>query len=369
MCILRMPRLYGGLLFSLVLAGTSPALAQDTCKLSAEVSPAKPILPRVVCEQSPSCATALNEWVAAFSRNEKAAQRLLEVRQQVLEAELKKPAVRDAVAKLLKTRKDLSDALDALGKPADAPALTLASQIDAASRQADTKSLGDLFTTAAGALGPDTLAQYEIRASSLQQFVQSLHGIVSENLVPLAGLTQAAISDLKRLKDEADTASACLKTAEARASKAGVDVTSTRADSLGPYTIRIVRATFGELGKGGPTCDALAYVKRSCEYTEMSVYRETGAPAASTDVSATEKVEKQWRKTVGGRSVCKLDPAVRALCGGGDGPGLLGKQQVRITWKCGPSEQTFCRTWNAGEDVTMICDGSQTYAESASRRC
>jgi len=368
MCISRIPRLCGGLLLVLAVvsvAGTARAWAQDACKLSADVSRASSTpLPRVVCEETPSCARALDEWVTAFKRSEKAAQRLLEAQQQTLEAELKKPAVRDAVAKLLKARKDLSDALVALGKPEDALVLVLAAQIDAASRQPDAKSVPDLFATAAGRPGPDTLTPYETRAAAL---LQTVRGTATESMAPLAGLTQAAGTDLKPLKDDADAASTCLKTAEAKALKAGVDVRSTHPDVPGENTISIVWARFGEFGRGGNACDALPYVKRSCEYSEMTVLRNDGTPTTTTG----DTTEKQWRRTLGGRSVCNLNATPRALCGGGDGPGLLGKQQVKITWRCGPSEQRYCRTWSAGEDVTMICDGdgSRTYAETARRRC
>jgi hypothetical protein len=370
-----------GLIAILQVSGSAPAAAQaapsapSACRITPVPQadrPATTPLPRAVCERTPSCARAHAEWVEAFKTREDAYRRLAQKRRQLFDAELAKPAVQEAVAALQRTRSGLKPLKDAVGSVADTTALKLSSEIEAARQQPSDATRAAVFATARGDLDQGSfMAEDATKAKALLDFVESARAGASATLAALAGLAAAATSDaLVQLEQEEKEAATCLKEAEVNAGLAGANVTVTALDppSIGSNTLRIVSATFGEL-RGSARCDAFTRVRLDCEFIAKWYWIQDGREASTTEATtAANRPYLELRLGPVDRPYCQLSSSDK-LCGGGDGPGLLGKQQVRIAWTCGSSAQRFCRTWNAGETVTMMCDGTDRYIEHPGNKC
>ncbi len=83
----------------------------------------------------------------------------------------------------------------------------------------------------------------------------------------------------------------------------------------------------------------------------------------------TSKIESRRIAITGANASCSV--SATKLCEGGDGPGQLGKQKLKVTWTCG-DERRFCKTWYGGETAIIICDPKGTrsdYIEGPNNRC
>ncbi len=325
-------------------------------------------LPRAVCLSVPVCKQALADYKKAFGDNEKAEKQLQDKQAQILKDEYEKPATQNALKKIKEIFDDLQEAenkVDLAGYPinklGDANAENVLTEAPSVELPAE-----------------KFLKSYNEAVGALQTAVSEARGKAAELLSGIGSLVEAARSrELLQLQRNVEKAKTCLTRVKDAAKEAGLDV-----DGVKPPTgqrrlptgasVNIQSAWFGELAKKH-ICDALPKVKVTCQFSQPKVYRDTGIPIPKDELRKVE--EGEWEHRIlpvkGDKPACSLSKGeTKAMCGAGDGPGQPGKQQLRVTWTCdSSSKELYCKTWNAGEEAIIICDGTDNYAESETNVC
>ncbi len=233
-------------------------------------------LPYTVCESTKSCREAKADWIEAFDQNEKAQRAFKVAVQTALDAELRKPAVREALLWSSRTPQDLDTEKGDIGTFTDTPATTLATALRAYQGTPDLAGADTAFKAVAGVLAPDLspnryLVDEENRLQALRDRLAAHRKEVDASLLtPLGGFVSAVktaqITDLGKRAKEAQT---CLELAKAAAEQAGVDtktIGQSHSETKPGPRISIRKARFGEFDKG-LVCDALPKVRDSCEFT------------------------------------------------------------------------------------------------------